>query len=164
MRCLLMQAAPLLSSRASVTNGWRSLPAGDAKLGKPLSHGDVTPPADDACVVETLGRAESAMSAETAYFDAGYPCNYGASSVHCLDSATLSCTGSPPHVARAAFTNIGGCKGIVSRCPCLADSHGPKVVLTPACSGGRVHRGHAVAALGRQRAGWTGMAGLRQRF
>ena len=85
MRCLLMQAAPLLSSRASVTNGWRSLPAGDAKLGKPLSHGDVTPPADDACVVETLGRAESAMSAETAYFDAGYPCNYGASSVHCLD-------------------------------------------------------------------------------
>ena len=77
MRSLLMQAAPLLSSRAPVTNGWRSLPAADAKLGKPLSHahGDVTPPADDARGPEALGRAESAMSAETAYYDAGCPCN-----------------------------------------------------------------------------------------
>ena len=73
MHSLLMQAAPLLSSRAAVTNGWRCLPPSDAKLGKPLSHGDVTPPAVGACGVEALGRAESAMSAETAYFDAGCP-------------------------------------------------------------------------------------------
>lgn len=52
-----MQAAPLLSSRAAVTNGWRSLPPADAKLGKLLghAHGDMMPAADDACVVEALG-------------------------------------------------------------------------------------------------------------
>ena len=75
MCSLLMQAAPQLSSRAAVSNGWRSPAPADAKLGKLLghAHGDVSPPADDACGSGALGRAESAMSAETAYYDAGCP-------------------------------------------------------------------------------------------
>lgn len=75
MRSLLMQAAPLLSSKVAVTNGWRSLPPAHAKLGKPVSHAhrDATPPADDVGGLGALGRAESTVSAETAYFDAGYP-------------------------------------------------------------------------------------------
>ena len=70
-----MQAAPLLSSKAAVTNGWRSLPSADAELDKPFSyaHGDVTYPSHDIGGLGALGRAESAVSAETAYFDAGTP-------------------------------------------------------------------------------------------
>ena len=175
MRFLLMQAAPLLSSRAAVTNGWRSLSSADAKLGKPLSHtrADVAPSADDVCSPEALGRAESAMSAETAYFDAGDALLEGPciAQIVALQSKIvrqqegLSCTGfAPLLLERPPLTQVDA-RARFPGVPAILNMHSLSCVLTHAFHawlGGRVHRGHAVAALSRQRAGWAGMAGLRQ--
>ena len=110
MQSHLVQAAPLLSSKAAVTNGWRSPLPAEAELGKPLSyaHGDATPPSDGVGNLGALGRAESAASAGTAYFDAGSPLL----PVPCILQVARSASSVPPRrvaeLTRSALLSPSG--------------------------------------------------------